>query len=82
MVKVNTIDVSANPVYLEIQGFRFAPGDKITFTWGNNDEVKTFYFDSQPEVRYLKIAISENVRETTSGRHINIIKIPETKNNL
>ena len=46
-----------------------------TFTWGNNNKVKTFNFDSHPAVRYVKIAVSESSGKFGSGRQIYIFKV-------
>ena len=49
------------------------------FTWENNNKVKIFKFDSNPAVRYVKMAVSESSGKFGSGRQVYIFKVPGNK---
>jgi hypothetical protein len=52
------------------------------FEWGNVSDVKVFNFNSQPSVRYIKIAVTEGVGGFGSGRELYVFKVPGTESYL
>jgi hypothetical protein len=49
------------------------------FEWKNNSDVKTFKFNNQPIVRFIKIAVSEGVGNFGTGRELYVFKVPGTE---
>jgi hypothetical protein len=53
--------------------------DSIPFDWKANADTKEVKFDGQPQVRYLRLTVTEAVRNYLSGREIYVFKVPGTK---
>lgn len=49
-----------------------------TFKWANNDSIKTVVFDSNPTVRYVKMAITKAIGNFGSGSELYIYKVEGT----
>ncbi|MEC5164542.1 alpha-glucosidase (family GH31 glycosyl hydrolase) [Flavobacterium sp. PL11] len=56
--------------------------DAGTFEWKNNSEVKSFKFENQPTVRFIKIMVSEGVGNFGTGRELYVFKVPGTSSYL
>ncbi|MBJ7879836.1 discoidin domain-containing protein [Gelidibacter salicanalis] len=52
--------------------------DVETFTWAKNDSIKTVIFDTNPTVRYVKLAITKAVGNFGSGSELYIYKVEGT----
>ena len=50
-----------------------------SFEWGKDNETKEFIFQNQPEARYIKMHITEAVRDFGSGRELYVFKKPGTE---
>ncbi len=71
-----------------LKGTVYYSNDKETwteagpFSWERDDKVKVFNFSEHPNVRYLKIALTEGVGGYGSGRELYVFKVPGTESYL
>ncbi|WP_443937822.1 TIM-barrel domain-containing protein [Pedobacter sp. MW01-1-1] len=52
------------------------------FDWENNGDIKTFKFEGNPTVRYIKLSVTEGVGNFGSGRELYVFKVPGTESYL
>lgn len=49
------------------------------FSWSANEETKTFKFLNNPTARYIRLTVTEALRNVVAGREIYVFKVPGSK---